>query len=118
MLGRQFRYWLTFYAVRNKVAQKHGKRRDILIHARAFQCSHIVVSLFYWNNSPRVTASGKHHVHKKSSHTAISIHVRMDIYEHEVPQNHTRRWFRLFSQQIKKGWHAFPHRFMAWWHMH
>jgi len=34
-----------------------------------------------------VAARGKHHIHKKSCHTAIAIHVWMDIYEHEVPQN-------------------------------
>src|SRR5262249_15786858 len=42
-------------------------------------------------------------------HATISVHVRMNIDEYEVAEDHSHRWICLRLQQFEKLWHQFPH---------
>ena len=53
----------------------------VTLDTGAFERRHIFVSYFFLNDSPSIPSGGQHYVHHKSSHSSVSVHIR--VYESE-----------------------------------
>ena len=63
LLNRYSRSWLAFQASSDQRGKKVSEWTYIVAHAGSFKCGHIGIALFYWNDSPRIAASGQHDIH-------------------------------------------------------
>jgi hypothetical protein len=70
------------------------------------------------NDGPRVSSRGHHQVYQKPSHPAVSVHVGMDIDEHEMPEHHAHGGMLLFCQLLEEGRHRIPYRIGVQGHVH
>ena len=65
---------------------KPCKRHDVTLDTCRLQCCHIFRSLVSSNDHPVITAGCQHHIHQETAHSAISVHIWMDISEKEVSE--------------------------------
>src|ERR1039457_4537542 len=102
----------------DKSPKKSSAWSDVVIHARGLESGHILSAPLDGNDRPAINGGRHHGIHQKTSHAPISIHVGVDVNEHEVSEDDPDGRFGLRPQKLEELGHQFPHRLVAGWNVH
>lgn len=81
--------------------EKCRKFAYVSLDTGPFERRHIFVSDLLLNDSPPVSARRQHNIHHKSSHSPITVHIRMYECEDEMAENCPHPCVFFTFQQVK-----------------
>src|SRR5277367_5047098 len=88
---RHRRQRLSCKPLPDESGQEFRERDDVLSYTGPLESGHVGLPFGEWYDRPRVPARRHHDIHQEASHAPIAIHVRMDVYEHKMPEYHAHR---------------------------
>src|SRR5260370_29088688 len=102
----------------DEAGQEIRKGNNILADTRFFESLHVNLAVPDRYDGPWIPARCHHEIHQKPAHTAVPVHIRMDVYEYEVTEHDPQCRFLFLRRQIEESRHGIPDRLAVEWHMH
>src|SRR5258707_761440 len=73
-----------------------------------FESLHVNLAVPDRYDGPWIPARCHHEIHQKPAHTAVPVHIRMNVYEYEVTEHDPHGRFLFLAQKTEEIWHCIP----------
>src|SRR5207245_2747134 len=101
----------------NEAGQELRERLDILSDACRLERGEIRLAQCDRYHRPGISAGRHHDIHQEAADPPVAVKVRMDVDEHEVPEDHAHRRVGLVAHQIEESRHGIQDRIAVHWYV-